>query len=59
MKVESRKLLSKRDLCDMLDFSLGSINNMIKHNKISYYKIGKSVRFDYEEVDKFLKECKV
>ena len=43
----------------MLDFSLGNINNMIRDNKISYYKIGKSVRFDYKEVDKFLNDCKV
>lgn len=59
MEIQKKKLLSKRDLCDMLDFSLGNINNMIRDNKISYYKIGKSVRFDYKEVDKFLNDCKV
>jgi excisionase family DNA binding protein len=59
MEIQRRKLLSKRDLYEMLDVSLGTVNNMIKENRIPYYKIGKSVRFNYEEINNFLKECKV
>ena len=59
MEIQKRRLLSKRDLYEMLDVSLGTVNNMIKENRIPYYKIGKSVRFNYEEIDNFLKECKV
>ena len=40
-----KQIINKRELSQYLGFSLGKIDNLIKENKIEYYKIGKNVRF--------------
>tara|TARA_B100000780_G_C21094123_1_gene441130 strand:+ start:1154 stop:1330 length:177 start_codon:yes stop_codon:yes gene_type:complete len=53
MSNENYGLLSKNDLKEYLSCSIGKIDLMIKNNEIDYFKIGKSVRFDKNSVDKF------
>ena len=59
MKTEEKKLITKKELCELLGFSIWNIDNMIKKRKIKYYKIGKLVRFDYNEITNFLNGCKI
>ena len=48
-------LYSKYDLSDMLKLSVATIDNKMKDGSIDYYKIGKSVRFDDEQINEFLR----
>ena len=45
-------LKSKKDLCEIFQISLGTVNNWMKTGKIKYLKIGNSVRFLNEEVER-------
>ena len=53
------KLLDKKELSNYLGFSVGKIDTLIKNNKIEYYKIGRNIRFDIDEVKMFTKKFKV
>ena len=50
-----KKWLNKNELKEYVGFSIGKIDNMMRNNEISYSKVGKSVRFDKNEVDNLLK----
>ena len=54
MDLERTNWMSKSELKDYLGFSMGKIENMMKHNQISYYKIGKNVKFKRELVEEQL-----
>lgn len=44
------ELKTKEDIKETLNLSIGKIDKMMKMNEIPYYKIGKSVRFDLDDV---------
>ena len=52
MSREKYGLFTKNDLKEYLNCSIGKIDLMMKEKQIDYIKIGKSVRFDKESVDK-------
>jgi excisionase family DNA binding protein len=54
----TKELLNKKELSNYLGFSVGKIDNLIKHNKIEYYKIGKNVRFNVNEVKDWVSNFK-
>ena len=54
----TKELLNKKKLSNYLGFSVGKIDNLIKHNKIGYYKIGKNVRFNVNEVKDWVSNFK-
>lgn len=47
-------LKTKKEISNYLNCSMGSIDNMMKDKKISYFKIGKLVRFDINELNREL-----
>ena len=49
-----KKWLNKNELKEYVGFSIGKIDSMMRNNEISYSKVGKSVRFDKNSIDKFL-----
>ena len=53
-----KQIINKRELSQYLGFSLGKIDNLIKENKIEYYKIGKNVRFHLNDVDEWVMSFK-
>ena len=55
----SKEYLSKNELKNYLGFSIGKINNMMKSNEIRYYKIGKRVLFEKDDVNELIKKNKV
>jgi excisionase family DNA binding protein len=54
------ELLRKRELAQLLNVSISTINLWMRKNKISFLKLGggerASVRFDPEEVEKWLRK---
>jgi excisionase family DNA binding protein len=48
------KLRNKKELSEYLNCSIGSIDKMMKENKIRFIKIGKLVRFDIDMVNRDL-----
>jgi len=54
----TKELLNKKELSNYLGFSIGKIDNLIKHNKIGYYKKGKNVRFNVNEVKDWVSNFK-
>jgi excisionase family DNA binding protein len=55
MSREKYGLFTKNDLKEYLNCSIGKIDLMMKEKEIEYIKIGKSVRFDKNSIDKLLK----
>ena len=53
--MNSGRLITKSELCEYLNVSLGMIDNLMKDGKVKYVKIGKSVRFEQSEIDRLLK----
>ena len=49
-------LYSKYDLCETLKLSVGTIDNKMKDGSLDYYKIGRSVRFDDNQIETFLRK---
>lgn len=50
-----KKWLDKKELKEYVGFSIGKIDSMMKNKNLNYSKVGKSVRFDKENIDEFLK----
>jgi len=50
------KLLTKNEICEYLKMSKSKIDILIRGKNIPYYKIGKNVRFDFDDLMKWLEE---
>jgi excisionase family DNA binding protein len=44
------QLIDIKELSRRLSISIGVLYNKVSHRQIPFFKIGESVRFDYEEV---------
>ena len=51
-----RRFISKNELNDFVGFSMGKINKMMKNKELKYSKIGKSVRFDMDDIIEMFKK---
>ncbi len=49
------RLITKNELSERLNISTSKINKMIKNKELEYLKIGKSVRFNINNVEENLK----
>jgi excisionase family DNA binding protein len=58
MKKEIQTLLTVDELADYLGLKKQTIYNWLNKGKISGIKIGKVWRFDKDEIDAWLKECR-
>jgi excisionase family DNA binding protein len=52
------KLYTKQDVAKLLNCSLSKINTLLKENKIPYFKVEKNVRFDIDDLKKWLLDKK-
>lgn len=52
----TKEFITKEKLTEILNLSIGKIDNMMKQKQIPFYKVGKSVRFDVDEVLERLKK---
>ena len=49
-----QRLLTKKDVEDLLAMKERTINNLMANGELPYIKIGKSVRFDPKDVEEFV-----
>ena len=54
----TQTFLNKKQLSNYLGISIGKIDNLIKNKNIGYYKIGKSVRFQVEDINDWITKYK-
>ena len=50
------KLIDKKEVCNILNISLGSLDGLMKRRKINYIKFDRSVRFKKEDVLEVINE---
>jgi predicted DNA-binding transcriptional regulator AlpA len=53
------RLLNKREVCDSLGISLGSLDGLMKRKEINYIKFDRNVRFEINEVERLINKKKV
>ncbi len=49
------RLITKNELSERLNISTSKINKMIKNKELEYLKIGKSVRFNLNNIEENIK----
>ena len=49
------RLITKNELSERLSISTSKINKMIKNKELDYLKIGKSVRFNLNNIEENIK----
>ncbi len=52
-----KKLLSVSEVAEFLGVPEGTIRYWVFTRKIRHYKIGRHLRFDKEDLEKFLESC--
>lgn len=50
------RLVSKKELGEILGFSVGKIEKLMNEGSLKYYKIGRNVRFDLDDLKSSLKK---
>jgi excisionase family DNA binding protein len=55
IKMNGLRLITKNELSERLSISTSKINKMIKNKELEYLKIGKSVRFNLNNVEENIK----
>ncbi|SMO61070.1 transcriptional regulator, AlpA family [Balnearium lithotrophicum] len=53
-----KKLLTVKEACEYLSISKATLYKLIKEGKIKPVKIGKSTRFDRQDLDRLVEELK-
>ncbi len=54
-----KKLLNVNDLSEILDVPVSTIRYWCFLKKIKYYKIGRHLKFDEKDIEKFVESCMV
>ena len=54
-----KKLIGIEELAEAIGFAPNTIRQWVSMKKIPYYKVGRLVRFDTTEIDKWLETMKV
>ncbi|MEW5804598.1 MAG: helix-turn-helix domain-containing protein, partial [bacterium] len=49
-----KKYLTTKQVAEFLTLSIGTVKGLIKEDKIPYYRIGKRIVFDQEEIIKWV-----
>ena len=52
------RYLNKRGLCNVLGVSIGKVELLMKEGDLPYIKLGRNVRFDMNDIEKFLESNK-
>lgn len=48
------RLLNKEDVCSIMNISKGSLDKLMRENRIKYIKFERSVRFKKEDVESLI-----
>jgi excisionase family DNA binding protein len=52
--IDMSRLLNKEDVCSIMNISKGSLDKLMRENRIKYIKFERSVRFKKEDVDSLI-----
>ena len=55
MKMESKKLLTTKEVARLLRTTPSVVYFWVKQKKLKPYRVGKKLLFDWEEIERFLK----
>ena len=58
MNKEGEKMLTKQDVMERLNVSLGTVNKLIREKKLPVYKIDRAVRIQPKDFEEYLKSIK-
>lgn len=53
------RLLNKKQVCEILNISLPSLDGLMKRKEINYIKFSRSVRFEINEVERIINNLKI
>jgi excisionase family DNA binding protein len=59
MKERTKEFLTVKDVAELLSFSEKKIYGLVEEKKIPFIRIDGSIRFRYEDLDKWLEEKRV
>jgi excisionase family DNA binding protein len=51
------KLMNKKEVCELLNISRGSLDKIMKKKEIKYVKYDRGVRFRVDDVNEFIDNC--
>lgn len=51
-------LINKREAANIIGCGVRTLDSWIRKGTLKYYKLGKIVRFDREEIIEFIKSCR-
>lgn len=54
-----KRYIGPKEMAEYLGFKIDTIYDWVYRKKIPYYKIGRLVRFDLREIDKWTKDKRV
>ncbi len=57
--LQEKEWLTSRDVCELTGYSIDSIRRLTHQKKIPHYKMGRLVRFKYDEINKWIESGKV
>ena len=54
-----KRLINIQELAEYTGNTVGTLYVWVHQRKIPYIKWGRNVRFDLDEIDKFIKDCRI
>jgi len=54
-----KRYIGPEELAEYLDFKIDTIYSWVWQRKIPYFKMGRCIRFDLREIDKWAERCRV
>jgi len=58
-RVMNKRLININELSELIGLSVNTLYSWVSQQRIPYYKIGSTVRFDISEIGEWLKNQKV
>lgn len=53
------EMISKKDAAERLGVSLPTIDRLIKERKLSYYKVGGSIKISVKDLEIYVESCRI
>ncbi len=59
LEMRPKRFLNVRDLCNYLEIEINTVYSWVYQKKIPYLKIGRLVKFDKQEIDRWIDSKRV
>lgn len=57
-KQGEKQMLSKKEVANMLNVSISTVDRMMKRGDIPFHKFGVNVRFDRRDIEQYIEDTK-